>query len=432
MGHAATRRSREYLVPQQLLQVLGGEHVLVVVEGEELAVDGRSLRLVTWVVVRRQVRVCERLRGSDPLARVEHEHPAQQVESQRADWIVAASLAAVGQPGRPVLGRAVLRQRGDVLAGARGVDAGELGRGVAAVAAGPGRANQIEDQQQLVAVVAAGEQRPAREQLGEDAAARPHVHRLRVLRGGQHHLGRTVPSRGDVLGHGPAAAVAAVLSGVRTRPGVHVLGNPGKTEVAYLQVAVRVDQQVGGLQVAVDHVGSVDHLQPAQRLVDEVLDVVVRQVLCLDHTVQVRLHQLLDNVHLVEVVKRVRSLDVEDRDDVLVLEVLQDLDLPQRPQRKQRLRKGLDLLDGNDLARRLVHRGTHNPISALSQQRLQLEITRYIEHNLLAHVYVYLLVLLSYCTMAYSPFNYASTHSYIYVPLVYSIFVITPNKILPI
>ena len=65
---------------------------------------------------------------------------------------------------------------------------------------------------------------------------------------------------------------------------------------ADLEVTGGVDEQVGGLQVAVQHVGRVDVLQAAQDLVEEVADVVVAQLLGLQQLVQVRLHQSLHDV----------------------------------------------------------------------------------------------------------------------------------------
>lgn len=46
------------------------------------------------------------------------------------------------------------------------------------------------------------------------------------------------------------------------------MGSPGprQAEVTDLEVAVGVEQQVGGLQVAVQHVGGVDVLQAPQQL----------------------------------------------------------------------------------------------------------------------------------------------------------------------
>lgn len=63
-----------------------------------------------------------------------------------------------------------------------------------------------------------------------------------------------------------------------------------------LEVTGGVDEQVGGLQVAVQHVGRVDVLQASQDLVEEVADVVVAQPLGLQQLVEVRLHQSLHDV----------------------------------------------------------------------------------------------------------------------------------------
>ena len=58
----------------------------------------------------------------------------------------------------------------------------------------------------------------------------------------QHDLGRAVPPRRDVFGHEPSL-------GARGLRGAH---GPREAEVAHLEVAVRVQQQVRRLEVAVD------------------------------------------------------------------------------------------------------------------------------------------------------------------------------------
>ena len=57
------------------------------------------------------------------------------------------------------------------------------------------------------------------------------------------------------------------------------IGDSGQSEIADLQIASRVQQQVRGLEVTVQHVGGVDVLQAAEDLVQEVADVVVAQTL---------------------------------------------------------------------------------------------------------------------------------------------------------
>ena len=79
----------------------------------------------------------------------------------------------------------------------------------------------------------------------------------------QHDLGRAVPARRHVLSH-----VARILLRVHRK-------TAGQSKIADLELAVGVDQQVAGLQVAVQHIGRVDVLQAAQDLVDEGLEMSV-------------------------------------------------------------------------------------------------------------------------------------------------------------
>ena len=72
-----------------------------------------------------------------------------------------------------------------------------------------------------------------------------------------------------------------------------------------------------------EDVGGVHSLEGAESLVDEVLAVVVRKLLCADDAVHVSLHELLDEVHLGEALVVARLLDVQDGNDVFVVEVTQ-------------------------------------------------------------------------------------------------------------
>ena len=72
-----------------------------------------------------------------------------------------------------------------------------------------------------------------------------------------------------------------------------------------------------------EDVGGVHEEQPAQDLVDEVLDVLVAQLLPgVDHAVQVGLHQLRDDVDVLVAGARLGPQDVHEADDVVVLEEL--------------------------------------------------------------------------------------------------------------
>ena len=57
------------------------------------------------------------------------------------------------------------------------------------------------------------------------------------------------------------------------------IGNSGQTKIADLEIAGRVQQQVRGLEVAMQDICRVDVLQSAQDLVQEVANVVVAQSL---------------------------------------------------------------------------------------------------------------------------------------------------------
>ena len=163
-------------------------------------------------------------------------------------------------------------------------------------------------------VILAGEERLAAKHLGQNAADRPHVDGLGVLLESKHDFRCTIPASGDVFGHETLV----------------VLGTGGgtcETEIADLQIAIRVEEQVRRLEITVEDVGGVHSLKCAESLVDKVLAVVVRKLLCADDTVHVRLHKLLDEVDLSKALVVARLLDVEDGNDVFVVEVAQQLHL---------------------------------------------------------------------------------------------------------
>ena len=103
-------------------------------------------------------------------------------------------------------------------------------------------------------------------------------------------LGREVPARRDVVRHGLDAARRLLVEVHARQP-----------KVANLQVAVRVDEQIPRLQVAVRHRRRrrVQKFHAPQHLVDEELDVVVGEGLGrFDHGAQIRLHQIRDDALL--------------------------------------------------------------------------------------------------------------------------------------
>ena len=107
-----------------------------------------------------------------------------------------------------------------------------------------GGSEQFGDDGKLVDVVLAGEQRLALEHLGEDTSNTPDINFNIVLLPSEHDLRSSVVSCRDVTSH------LGVL-------------NTGQTEVANLQIAVLVDQNVAGLQVTVDNTSRMDVFQSA-------------------------------------------------------------------------------------------------------------------------------------------------------------------------
>ena len=76
---------------------------------------------------------------------------------------------------------------------------------------------------------------------------------------------------------------------------------PGEAEITNFENTVWVDEKVAGLDVPVDDLAGVQVLHPPEYLVEEDLDVVRGQVLGGDDDlVQVRLHQLRDEVDFLE------------------------------------------------------------------------------------------------------------------------------------
>jgi len=68
------------------------------------------------------------------------------------------------------------------------------------------------------------------------------------------YLRSAVPSCGHIVGHGGHFALELGVV------------DAGEAKVANLQIAVAVDQQVARLHIPMDHVGSVQVLEPAQDL----------------------------------------------------------------------------------------------------------------------------------------------------------------------
>lgn len=106
-----------------------------------------------------------------------------------------------------------------------------------------------------------------------------------------------------------------------------------KPEVADLEVAILVDEDVAWFKVPVDDIGTVDVEQASEDLVDEILDMVISEILDsvgkaspyllrVDHTMQVGFHEVGDDVDFIEACLVLRTLEVQNRNDVFVVKEL--------------------------------------------------------------------------------------------------------------
>lgn len=111
-------------------------------------------------------------------------------------------------------------------------------------------------------------------------------------------------------------------------------------------------------------------LERSQRLVDEILAMVVGEVLGSNDSVHIRLHEFLDKVDLVEAIVASRLLDIKNGDDVFVVEVTQQLHLSQSSQTEHGVVEGGNLLDGHLLPGRLVNGRANNSVGSLANDIL--------------------------------------------------------------
>mmetsp|Transcript_7065 Transcript_7065/g.28699 ORF Transcript_7065/g.28699 Transcript_7065/m.28699 type:complete len:582 (-) Transcript_7065:145-1890(-) len=287
----------------------------------------------------REVRVRESLLGGGPVLRVKRQHPLQQRQRRRRR---AGKPGAERDPGFD----AHVPEKPPGLLVPHLVDHVRV-RG----------AQQVGDDLQLVNHVLAREQRSAAQDLGEDAADAPYVDRGGVLREeAPAQLRGAVPPGGDVVRpeHGRRSAVVKRRS--------------RQAEVANLELAIRVGQDVLGLQVPVVHVRGVNVLEPSQQLVEEELVVLVRQVVVrLDDLVEVRLHELEDDEDVLELPRVGREHDVLHLHDVGMLQHAEELHLSQDPGRIRHVLEDVgDLLDGHLLPGLVVRRRAHHPVASLA------------------------------------------------------------------
>ena len=116
--------------------------------------------------------------------------------------------------------------------------------------------------------------------LKENAA-----HYLGILLERQHDLWCAVPASCDVFSHETSLCAR----------GLGCLDGSCEAEIADLEVAVGVEQEIRWFQITMYNIGGVKSLKRPESLVDEVLSVIVGEILSANDTMHVCFHQFLNH-----------------------------------------------------------------------------------------------------------------------------------------
>jgi hypothetical protein len=165
---------------------------------------------------------------------------------------------------------------------------------------------------QLLQSGTAIEQGPPRINLKDNTAETPDIRGILIGPRPEQHLRSPIPPGGDALSHD------RVLLVLGRGHAAH------KSEVAELDVAVGVEENVGGFQVAVDQVGAVQVFQGFGDLVHDVFVMHLFQDALRNYVVQVGLHVLEHQVDILPVLGLYALLELYD---VVVVQLPQDADL---------------------------------------------------------------------------------------------------------
>lgn len=192
-----------------------------------------------------------------------------------------------------------------------------------------GEGHVLEDLEDLVNLGITREERLAGAHLSKDASNRPHVNTRRVLTSTQQNLWRAIPQSDNL--------VRVCAQGDAERA--------GKTEISQLEVSLAVDEEVLGLEIAVQNAVAMAVAHAVAQLVHELLDDGLAEAHGLEvraaalgqglaaaavgdgqrlHVLlQIAVEELEDEVQLVAV----GVDDVEELDDVGVTHLLEEADL---------------------------------------------------------------------------------------------------------
>ena len=147
-----------------------------------------------------------------------------------------------------------------------------------------------------------------------------------------------------------------------------LLVTTGKTEIANLERAVLVEEQVGGFQITMDDVGRVHVITSGQHLEHEVLHMVVSQVLSgVNNAVHVSLHELCDDIDIFISSGVGRLSDIQNLDDILVIKELQQSNLSDNTLGIDKIFESFrNFLDGNFLVRLVIVSTADDTVCAMT------------------------------------------------------------------
>lgn len=144
-----------------------------------------------------------------------------------------------------------------------------------------GMSNRTKDEIQLRRLVCSLEKARATEHFCHDTTDTPHVDLCRVLETSEQELRRTIPQRNDLVGQALHFRVPAT----------------SQSQIGNLQFALIVYQQVGRLEIPMDHLVCVHIMDAAEQLVGPRLDMILGEfdLLSLKNTGKIILEVLKDH-----------------------------------------------------------------------------------------------------------------------------------------
>ena len=167
-------------------------------------------------------------------------------------------------------------------------------------------AQQLKDHDYFIGIRVTWEKHRSLHELRKYTACRPHVETLIVRLVEKTHLGRSVPSCDHV-----GRLFEYVFNFAKSS---------AETKVANFEITLGIDKNVGRLQISVHDVRSVHVIYSSHDLIHEVLVMVRLQFLPrIDKLMQICLHQLRNNVHVIVVSPRWRPLNIYQLNDVFVV-----------------------------------------------------------------------------------------------------------------